>query len=115
MARLEVGPSLARLIEDAERRVNAQAAAQTAPLAIYANKAIEARAVLDGASSRLIEAEAALRGLAPAELAGQIVEITRLAEDRELARVALIQRIRAADKIAVLEAVLAAAGFTLTG
>lgn len=112
MARLELGPDIASLRVAAETAVNNHFAGSTLPLAIYASKTAEARRVLAGEESSLLTQEAALRGTTAPELANLVLGAAKTAEDRELARVALLLKLRAADA-AGIRALLSANGLSL--
>lgn len=87
------GPDLSKVREAAKAEVArhfvGQAEADGTPAtlrAMYVMKAAEAGTVLAGGSSALIEGEAALRGVAPAELARTILDMAKQSADLELAR-----------------------------
>jgi hypothetical protein len=102
-----IGPNLADMRERAERAIDAT----MAPDGRYAFKVAEARRVVDGLPSQLIDGEATLRGVEPFVLAAEILkrhETTTTAA--ELARVAAKLDVRAAADQAGIMAALNRAG-----
>ena len=102
-----IGPNLADMRERAERAIDAT----LAPDSRYAFKVAEARRLVDGMPSTLIDREAELRGVEPFVLASDILkrhDTTTTAA--ELARVAAKLDVRAAVDQAGIMAALTRAG-----
>lgn len=114
------GPDLSQVREAAKARVAqhfvAQAEADGTPAtlrAMYVMKAAEASAVQAGGSSALIEGEAALRGVTPAELAATILDMAKQSAELELARMKINVDIEAAASEAEVANILNKIGLDL--
>ncbi|ACL61026.1 hypothetical protein [Methylobacterium nodulans] len=117
-----LGPDLTVLKEAAKRKVAdffVQQVQQADPVdpqlrAMYVLKYQEARGVLNGIPSALIEGEASIRGITPAEMAQIIVGMAEQSSQAELSRMATNVAIDAATSEAGVLAVLARFGLTLS-
>ena len=101
-----IGPNLADMRERAERAIDEA----LAPDGRYAFKVVEARRVIDGRPSLLIEGEATLRGVEPFALAAEILKRHESTTAAELVRVAAKLDVRAAVDQAGIMAALNRAG-----
>ena len=81
--------------------------------AMYVMKAASAASVQAGGSSALIEGEAALRGVTPAELATTILDMAKQSADLELARMKVNVDIEAAASAADVVNILNKLGLDL--
>ena len=97
-----IGPNLADMRERAERAIDAA----MVPDGRYAFKVAEARRVVDGMPSQLIDSEAELRGVEPFVLAAEILKRHySTTSATELARIKAKLDVRAAaDQVGIMAA-----------
>ena len=110
MARVEIGRDITAEKNRAEELIDEffRKIAQNA--VFYLQKTGEARRVLAGERSSLIEKEAAMRGINKRVLAAQIDALARATEEQELARVGIKQQIRAAQSKSQISEILNSIG-----
>lgn len=114
-----IGPNLEQVRERAKVQVMEhfvrQAEADGTPptlRALYVMKAAEARTVLAGGSSILIEEEAALRGVSPTALAMTIVSMAEESAQLEVARMRVNVTIESAATAADVVRIMSELGLT---
>lgn len=110
MARVTIGRNLDEEKLRAEEQIDRFYRAMAANAVFYTRKTVEARRVLAGERSELIEGEARMKGVHRRVLAAQIDGLARAEDQRELARIAAKQEIRKAESKEAIHGILTRLG-----
>ncbi|MBA1157747.1 hypothetical protein [Microvirga mediterraneensis] len=113
MARLELGPNLEQLREQAEGAVDRHFEPVRQRMALYTRKTMEARRHLAGSPSAMLNKEAQRRRIKADDIARRVVALAEVDEATEDDRIALKLKLRKALTAEKIRKILSQNGITL--
>lgn len=113
MARLELGPNLEQLREQAEGAIDKHFEPVRLRMALYTRKTMEARRHLAGSPSPMLNKEAQRRHIKADDIARQVVALADADEATEDDRIALKLKIRKALTAEKIRRILSQSGISL--